>query len=464
MAERSAARDAALFPTLSPDFLACLVPLGDERVLADGDVLFREGEPEQEFYVVLEGQLRVTKTVAGEEILLTTHGPGQFSGALTMLTGGKSIATARAVGKSRAVRIDLDDFLKVIAECPDVAKTILSAMAARRPEVQAISQQREKLEALGKLAAGLAHELNNPTAAIGRAASQLGEAVDRQQSLALEICRHSPTPEQIDRLIALQSDASRLVGAGEPLDALGRSDREQELGEWLDERGVPESWKLAGSLAAAKVDRDWVERTTAGLNSACLPSALAWVGATLSLKELIAEVQESAGRVSGLVQAVKDYSYMDQAPLQEIDVHTGLESTLTMLGYRLRKSGVEVVRNYDRALPEITAHGSQLNQVWTNLIVNALDALDGPGQITITTKREGDCILIEIADDGPGIPQELQSRIFDPFFTTKEVGQGTGLGLDISYKIVVEGHQGDIRVVSQPGDTRFQVRLPIAQE
>lgn len=461
---RAAVRNEALFPTLSEDDLACLAQYGEKIDLADGETVFREGQPENDFFVVLEGELRVTKTVAGEQMLLANHMPGQFSGALTMLLdGGKSIATGCAVGQTRVVRIDSESFFKLFCDCPDVAKTVLSTMARRRPEVESIGRQREKLAALGKLSAGLAHELNNPASAIGRAASQLLEAVQGQQALALDLCRRSPSIEQLDRLAVFQKEAQGKADDAQLLDPLAQSDREQELADWLEERKINESWNVAGDLAAAGIDRAWIEGAAGELTANCLPAAVAWVRATLSTRALLHEVEESAKRISDLVQAIKDYSYMDQAPVQEIDVHSGLESTLTILGHKLRKRDIEVVREFDLSLPRISAYGGELNQVWTNLIVNAIEALKGPGRITVRTCRDGDCILVEIADDGPGIPKELQGRIFDPFFTTKDVGEGTGLGLDISYRIVVERHHGDIQVESRPGYTCFQVRLPITQ-
>ncbi|HEX5324143.1 MAG TPA: ATP-binding protein, partial [Capsulimonadaceae bacterium] len=456
-----AARDASLFPTLTGAELACLANYGPAVELADGDFAFKEGDQEDDFCVILEGELKVTKTMAGEQMLLARHRPGQFTGALTMFTGGSSIATAQAVGRTRIARIDNNAFLRLIAECPDVARIILGAMARRRPEVEAFGRQREKLAALGKLSAGLAHELNNPASAAGRAASQLQEAISHQQGLAIELCRHAPTALQLDRLKVLKEDALAKASEAAQLDPLERSDREDELASWMKRKGVKESWDLAGTLAAAGIDRSWLEGAAEELSDGCLESALSWVGAALSVRSLVAEVEESAGRISHLIQAIKDYSYMDQAPLQEIDIHSGLESTLTILGYKLRKNGIDVVREYDQTLPKISAYGSELNQVWTNLIVNAIEVLNGSGHIWLHTQREGDCILVEIADDGPGIPKETQKRIFDPFFTTKDVGKGTGLGLDICYRIVVERHHGDLRVDSEPGNTCFQVRLPL---
>jgi signal transduction histidine kinase len=462
--DRASARNAALFPILTPQELDCLTGYGITVDFADRDLVFREGAEEDDFYVVLEGEIRVTKTVAGEQMVLTTHRAGQFSGALTMLTGGRSIATGRAGGKTRAVRIRSEAFFKLFAECPEIGKMILTTMARRRPETEAISRQHEKLASLGKLAAGLAHELNNPAAAAGRAAAQLQEAITHQEALALELCRHAPTLQQLDGLSTLQREAAAQADNAPALDPLERSDREQEVASWLESRGVEESWDLAGTLAAAGLGNEWLENAAAGLSAGCFSSALSWVESTLSVKSLVREVEESADRISALVQAIKDYSYMDQAPIQEIDIHGGLESTLTILGHKLRKNNIEVVREYDKSLPKISAYGSELNQVWTNLIVNAIEALNGSGHIWVHTKRDGDCILVEIADDGPGIPKELQTRIFDPFFTTKEVGKGTGLGLDTAYKIIVERHHGDLRVDSKPGDTCFQVRLPIVQK
>jgi signal transduction histidine kinase len=346
------------------------------------------------------------------------------------------MATARATEPSRLLSLNPGDFEGLLAHCPLAAHTILRTMAQRMQLTESVMRGQEKLAALGKLAAGLAHELNNPAAAAHRAAGQLREA------LGDLLPGGEPAP-----------------ATAAPLDPLARSDQEEAIADWLAERGVDDSWDLAPSLVEAGLDVPNLAGLAAGTPRETLSPTLRHLAAARTVRSLLDLLEGSTGRISTLVEAIKSYSYMDQAPLQEIDVHDGLESTLIILRHLL--NAIEVVRHYDPDLPRISAYGSELNQVWTNLLDNAIDALGGTGRITIRTAREGERVLVEIADNGPGIPPEIQPRIFEPFFTTKGVGEGTGLGLDICYRIVVGQHGGEIAVSSQPGETRFTVRLPI---
>ncbi len=309
------------------------------------------------------------------------------------------------------------------------------------------------------MAAGLAHELNNPAAAGRRAAAHLRETLQVSQSSALKLT-HSLTSAQLEWLAEVERTAREQAARSAPLDAMTQSDREETLTTWLDEHEVADGWKLAATLVRAGLDTKHLDAIAEHIAADGIGTVLTWLEATLATVGLLNEVEQSTGRISELVTAIKEYTYMDQAPQQEVDVHAGLESTLTILGYKL-KSGISVLRDYDRSLPRICAYGSELNQVWTNLIDNAIDAMGGQGQVSIRTSREGAYARVEIADTGPGIPPEIRSRIFEPFFTTKGVGEGSGLGLDIAYRIVVGRHHGEISVSSTPGDTRFQVRLPI---
>lgn len=340
-------------------------------------------------------------------------------------------------------------------------KSILRTMAERLQDVQTMSQHQEKLAALGTLAAGLAHELNNPASASRRAAGQLKATFQTLQPLTLKLNEQEDNSDRQAFLTQLQQDAIARATTSIRLDPLTQSDKEDEVINWLESRNIDDGWKLAPTLVEAGLDIGWLDKLEDNLSStSSIANAIAWLEAMLTEVELIEQIEQSSDRISKLVQAVKDYSYMDRAPLQDVDIHQGIESTLTILTNKL-KQGVVVHKEYDCNIPRITAYGSELNQVWTHLIDNAIDATDGKGQIWIRTACEGDFSLVEIGDNGTGITEEIQSHIFEPFFTTKGVGKGTGLGLHIAYRIVVGQHQGDIRVFSEPGNTRFEVRLPV---
>jgi signal transduction histidine kinase len=327
------------------------------------------------------------------------------------------------------------------------------------------TRQQEKMIALGKLSAGLAHELNNPAAAARRAVAELGRVLNDGQDAALLLATFGRSPDEAaaltDGLQGLTRDVTTRGTRAEQLDPLARSDRVDSIAAWLDDHGVPESYDPAGSLVDAGLDAAWLETVAQRVPPEALQAVLRTITVTATAGVLVDQIERSTTRISDLVEAIKSYSYMDQASVQDVDVHEGLESTLTMLAHKLR-SGITVVRDFDRSLPHICASGSDLNQVWTNLIDNAVNAMHGTGQLRLVTRREGDDVVIEIGDDGHGIPPEIQSRVFEPFFTTRDVGQGSGLGLDIAYRIVVTQHHGDITLRSTPGDTVFTVRLPIA--
>jgi signal transduction histidine kinase len=324
--------------------------------------------------------------------------------------------------------------------------------------------QHGKLISLGTMAAGLAHELNNPAAAIGRNAAEAREAFQDASERAAELGGLPLTEEQRSFVAGLPAEAARKSEAAVSLDSLEMSDLEEDLALWMEDHGVDEGWEISPTLAGAGLDTAWLEGVAGRVPEAVLGGVLGWLRATMAGDELLREIEGGSARISALVGAIKTYTHMDKAASREVDVHAGLNSTLIMLGHKLKIGDVEVVRDYEKDLPNVCGHAGELNQVWTNLLDNAIDAVDGRGRITVRTARENGRVLVEVADDGPGIPEDARERIFEPFYTTKDVGEGTGLGLDISYRVVVEDHKGDIRVLSEPGDTRFQVRLPILPE
>ncbi len=448
-----------LFAALSEEQLRWVLDHASEETREAGDVVFAEGEGATAFWILLEGELRITKRVGADETVLASHGPGAFTGEIPLLAGTPYIATARATGRSRLLRISDADFRALLARYPPLLTAVVRTMAERIDATESLVRQREKLAALGTMAAGLAHEMNNPASAARSAAGRLRATSADLHARALALGK-SLDGGQLDRLVTLRQEVVARAKNAPPLDTLERSDREDELAAWLEDHGVEEGWELAPTLVSAALDTTWLGALAGEFPDGVLGEVLSWLGAVVDESELLAAVDAGTARVSTLVAAVKSYSYMDQAPLQDVDLHEGLENTLTILGYKLKK-GVTVTRSYDRALPRLCAYGSELNQVWTNLIDNAVDAMDGKGRLSLRTARDGDDALVEIADDGPGIPPEALPRIFEPFFTTKGVGKGTGLGLDISYRIVVAHHHGDIAVQSEPGDTRFQVRIPL---
>ena len=325
--------------------------------------------------------------------------------------------------------------------------------------LKSISLKQEKLIELGTLAAGLAHEMNNPVAASNRSINKLREVIIRLLSLVLQL-NQQMTPTQLKLVFELQQDLIERVATNTDLDSLTRSDLEEEVTSWLEAHDLSNGWKLAPTFVKAGLDTEWLSSIKEIFSTDSLGYVLNWSETILGVFGLLDEITRSTDRISDLVQAVKAYSYMEKAKLQEVDVHKGLNSTITLLSHKL-KQGVEITRKYDKNLPHCFAHQSELNQVWTNIIDNAIEAMAGRGKIWICTSHENDCILVEIIDNGPGIPPNIQPHIFEPFFTTKEEGVGTGLGLDISRRIIDKGHHGNISFTSEPGKTHFQVRLPI---
>jgi signal transduction histidine kinase len=455
-----ALRQIPLFQDYDDDELVALLAQAVEVKLEPGDILFNEGDPPRGMFVIIEGTLEITKRIGNSDVILANHGPGVFVGEISLLTGEPHTATGKMTSPGRALRYGVELFNS--AEQAPIVVLMVKTMAARLRTTEMMVQQQEKLSGLGKMAAGLAHELNNPASASLRAASQLPEKITTLQKLTLRLTQLGLTPEQSDYLTDFQDQMLERSKQRVILDSLEQSDREEELSNWMDDRSIDESWVLAPTFVAAGVTVDELDDLAEQLGEDNLNDALKWLDGMISLLDLVKLVESSSTRIVDLIKSVKSYTYMDQSPMQEVDIHEGLESTLTMLRHKLKN--VEVTRQYDRTLPRITVYGSELNQVWTNLIDNAVDAMDGRGKLSIRTFREGDRIMVEVGDNGPGVPPEIQSRVFEPFFTTKAVGQGTGLGLDISYRIIVDHHKGSIRLTSEPGDTRFRICLPIDAE
>ncbi len=424
-----------------------------------GDVVSEEGSPANRMVVVLEGELRIQRDQdTGDGRTYSAH-TGQVTGMLPYSRLTTFPLTTRAMTTTELAFLNVSHFPELIERLPALAGRLVGLMSDRIRETTRADQQRDKLMALGKLSAGLAHELNNPASAVRNAAGSLQDAVGLLRSASLRLGQRAPSAEVRVFLAQLECDWSK-HHPPVALDSLDRSDREEALGEWMEKHGVGTARQLAPDLVDSGCDietlRALAERFGDGLEDAATHLA-----ASLTINKLVEQIDRGTARMTDLVQAIKEYSYMDQSPVQEMDVHDGLENTLLMLHYRL-KHGISVVREYDRSIPRICGHGSELNQVWTNLIDNAIDAMNGKGELVVRTASEFGRVLIEIRDSGPGIPPGIRDRIFEPFFTTKPVGEGTGLGLDTVYRIVRQ-HHGDIQVESRPGRTSFQVRIPFAR-
>ena len=456
-------RRVPLFDGFSQEELGSILEGGEEKLVRAGEVNGREGEPVEHLYVILEGDLRITKRTAdGGEAVLNVYTPGNFFAEVPLLAGTPFMASGRALTDCRMFLIPNALFRRLLTENAPFSHAILQTMAERVQLLQSVAGQREKLDSLGTLAAGLAHELNNPASATRRSAEDLREDFAKLRSLGWKLAQAAARGELApSALEALERSvaATSAAGAPAPLDTLEESAREEELALWLEDLGLDDAWDLAPTFADAGLRTGDLEALVEPIPPGPRADALRYLGAVIGVSGLLDDVERSAGRVSEIVRMMEGYSYMDQAPLQDVDINRSLQDTVSVLGYKL--GGVEVGLDLDPTLPRVAAYGGELNQVWTALLANAIDAVGGGGRVGVRTTCEKDLVLVEVSDDGPGIPEPIRGRIFEPFFTTKDVGSGTGLGLDVSYRIVVGRHGGDIHVVSQPGDTRFEVRLPV---
>ncbi len=456
---KTALRKIPIFADLTEEQMDWFVAHSEDVRFASGDVVIREGDPADLLIVLLEGELRGRRDSAGADSPIFIVHSGQVTGMLPFSRLTSITVTFRAFGPTRMASLNKNHFPAMMAQIPQLIPRLVSVLADRIRDVSRADQQRDKLTALGKLSAGLAHELNNPASAARRSAEGLRHCTRDLRHANAKLDRVALSPEQRSFLTEFEDHVIEQLACAPALDSLVQSDREEEMTAWLEQHGVAHGSRFASGLVEANVGCAQLERLFEKFDAKVLPDALARIVAAVSAEKLTREIEATTGRISELVQAIKEYTYMDQMPEQEIDIHPGIESTLTMLKFRLKK-GVNVTREFDKTLPRICAHGSELNQVWTNLIGNAIDAMDGKGELRIRTSRELDTLLVEITDNGPGIPENVKPHIFEPFFTTKGVGEGTGLGLDTVYRIV-RSHYGHITFDSRPGRTSFYIRLPL---
>jgi signal transduction histidine kinase len=458
-------RTLFLFEKLTEDQLRWLCERGRVALLDPGPV-FAEGSPATCFYVLLEGTIAMSRRVGTDDIEVNrTSQRGAYAGAFSAYMGDRVsqvyMNSVKAIEPCRFFVLDADTFAEMMNEWFPMSVHLLEGVFFGTKNAQQAIGQRERLLALGSLSAGLTHELNNPAAAAVRATSALRERVAGMRHKLGMIASGKWDKTTLVTLIRLQEEAAERVPKAVALSPLEASDREDAIADWLEERGCHDGWQLAPTFVAAGLDTEWLDHVEAVVDDPdTLGSALRWLNYTVDTELLMNEIEDSTTRVSTLVGAAKQYSQLDRAPYQTVDVHELLDSTLMMLSGKF-PPGITVVKEYDRSLPSIPAYAGELNQVWTNLIDNAVSVMGSSGVLTVRTGRDREFVFVEFGDTGPGVPPEIRERIFEPFFTTKPVGEGTGLGLDISWRIVVNKHHGDITVESVPGDTRFRVRLPI---
>jgi signal transduction histidine kinase len=458
MIDKSELLRVPVFADLPEDQIAWFLSQTQDVRLKPGDIYMRVGEPAQFMVVVLEGTLQIRGEINGETITIDIR-EGTVTGVLPFSRMKKSALTGRAVTDSHLLRFPSSLFPELIQRMPELTQRLVGLMSDRIRETTRIEQQKDRLAGLGKLSAGLAHELNNPASAAKRATNQLREILKRIRDASLELGRRELTLAQRTEIEKLE--ASFVQRDGAPADALAVSDLEDQIDSLLRSHGQNDLWQLASDLARKNIRPEALESLFSILDSDTARAALVRIAASVEVAGLLSEIESSTTRISDLVCAIKEYTYMDQAPVQHVDIVKGLETTLTILNYKLKK-GIVVQRDYPKSPLLINSFGSELNQVWTNIIDNAIDAMGGKGELRIRAYREDPCVVVEIGDNGPGISPEVKDHIFEPFFTTKGVGEGTGLGLDTVQRIVRK-HHGNIQVISKPGETRFQVYLPLAQ-
>jgi signal transduction histidine kinase len=457
MVDKSELRRVTEFADLPDDQLDWFLSQAQEMHLKAGEMYSRQGDPADSMFVILEGHIQGRGELNGETVVFDLE-PGDVTGVLPYSRMKQFTVSQRAETDSRALRFPTSLFPDLIQKMPELTKRLVGLMSDRIREVTRLEQQRDRLASLGKLSAGLAHELNNPASAAKRAASQLRELLKKIKSASLELGRRDLTSAQkaeIEKLEALFTQKDVV-----PPDPLTISDLEDQIDSLLRSHGQNDLWQLAADLARRNIQPETLESLFASLDADTARAALVRIAASVEIALLLHEIESSTSRISDLVGAIKEYTYMDQAKVQNVDIVKSLETTLTILNHKL-KQGVVVQRDYQRVPLLVNSFGSELNQVWTNIIDNAIDAMRGKGELRVRTYRDDNCVVVEITDNGPGISPEVLPHIFEPFFTTKGVGEGTGLGLDTVQRIVKK-HRGNIQVNSKPGDTRFQIWLPLA--
>ncbi len=456
--DRALLRRAPLFAELSEEDLTGVADTGEVVELTAGEQLAGEGEPGDAMFVIVSGELQVVKRSRTSEVPIAVLGPGEIVGEMAIFEAQPRNATVRAVAPTRVIRIARDEILAILRTRPSVTLSMLRTMMGRLRNTESMLREQEKLAALGTLSAGLAHELNNPAAAVQRSAALLEDGLDRWAAATSALGTAVDDQEHAVYLAELGAEVARHAGMEGSLDPLDASDRAWELETFLAERGVADAGELASALVTGGWDRDHLDRIEAEFPGDALGAIVGWVAAGSAVHALVDEVATGARRISEIVKAVKEYSFMDQAPVQRVDVRAGLDNTLIILRAKL-KAGITVVREYQPDLPEIVALGSELNQVWTNILDNAIDAMDGHGEIRIRAFSRDADVVVELCDNGPGMPPEIRDRIFEPFYTTKPPGRGTGLGLHISHNVIAR-HGGRIDVRTRPGETCFEITLP----
>ena len=453
-------RKSPLFEGLSDSELQQLMEDAKPVSLRAGEYLMKQGDPGDAAFVVVNGEFEINKQSGQSVIKIDVRNPGDVLGEMALLSSSPRSASVVAITDCEVLRISPEAFENLLSTSSTAALAVLHWVMNRLSQNDALLHQQERMAALGTLSAGLAHELNNPAAAAQRSAAELSKTLLKWQRLTHEIESVALKENQTEWLNEFMKDATHRFESPVNLDALEKIDRVDQLQSWLEANGVESAWEIAPAM----VNFGWdVESLESLRTSSFFNLSVQWLGTSCLMMELLAEVQHATERVSGIVRAMKSYSYLDQAPLLEVDVHDGLENTLVIMQHKLKK-GVTVKREYAPDLPRIEAYASELNQVWTNIIDNAVDAMNGSGEIILRTRAEDNRVVVEIIDNGPGIPENIQPRIYEPFFTTKPPGSGTGLGLHISHDIIANRHRGQLLVRSKPGETVFKALLPIKHE